>query len=238
MALCVLDWCGGTAFATVRTDRRWAVRIWNLQTGEEFPTDFEENELQEYLFQLRAGEEDKTLYGLTVYQDNSSIFVAFASKYSKVLVVKLDNEGQVMNRYLAYKEWPIPHSPYYSSTTSLTSCKYSRGLLLAAGTEDGHLAIWNLRTGEIISAQAGAHLNAVTALQFHPAPGQEVLVSGGGDGVLRFWTDELRELFAIEIGERVNSIAWVSVGRIAVGTNQGVLLLQLEISAFRLHSQH
>jgi WD40 repeat protein len=213
------EWRGNTlAIATVEEDSRWAVRIWNLQTGEENAT--------ERTYQLRGGQQDKWMYGLAVESSGEFVRIAFASCYGKVMV------GNFPPRYLndphAYREWPVPNTGD-EYIRSLTIGRESGVPILAAGTQQGHLAIWNFLSGGEKSAHANAHLGAVSVLCFHRMGNQEVLVSGGIDGVLRFWTTKLRELFSIELGEAINAMAWVDVDRLAAGTVRGLLMVQLDI---------
>jgi WD40 repeat protein len=57
--------------------------------------------------------------------------------------------------------------------------------LVAGGTADNRLFLWNAADGKLIS-QYQAHAGPVNALAFHPQNNQ--LLTGGGDGLLRLWT--------------------------------------------------
>ncbi|KAK7075021.1 Bromodomain and WD repeat-containing protein 3 [Halocaridina rubra] len=64
----------------------------------------------------------------------------------------------------------------------------SENSLIAAGSCDKIIRVWNLQTLAPI-AVLSSHTGMVTALQFCPAPDNEgVLVSTGGDGCVAFWT--------------------------------------------------
>nr|XP_053636652.1 bromodomain and WD repeat-containing protein 3-like [Cherax quadricarinatus] len=64
----------------------------------------------------------------------------------------------------------------------------SENRLIAAGSCDKIIRVWNLQTLAPI-AVLSSHTGMITALQFCPAPDSEgVLVSTGGDGCVAFWT--------------------------------------------------
>ncbi|KAK4329631.1 hypothetical protein Pmani_000034 [Petrolisthes manimaculis] len=64
----------------------------------------------------------------------------------------------------------------------------SENTLIAAGSCDKIIRVWNLQTLAPI-AVLSSHTGMVTAVQFCPAPDNEgVLVSTGGDGCVAFWT--------------------------------------------------
>lgn len=211
------QWQGRTlALVTVNGRGGWALRIWDLDSGEEVETSF--------AYRLMHGEEDKHMHGLASVEGGASVRLAFASKYGKVMVA--DFSGPLLDRSAyprAYKEWQIPgaRGEYVESLAAW------RDLVLAAGTERGLLALWQLRSGEILATREAAHLGEISALAFGELGGKPALVSGGSDGVLRFWTLVLDEIFRLDVGEAVTSVAWVGAGRLAVGSSRGVVLLDL-----------
>lgn len=91
--------------------------------------------------------------------------------------------------------------------------------------------MWGARLGAtLVSYRASAHIGAISVLCFHTLGRQEILVSGGAGGILRFWATELRELFSIEIDEPINDATWMEGERLAVGTARGVLVFQFNPS--------
>jgi WD40 repeat protein len=218
------QWQGRTlALATVQGRRgRWALRIWDLDSGEEVATSF--------AYQLMAGEEDKRMHGLAVVEGSTSVHLAFASKYAKVMVAEFS--GPLLERSAyprAYKEWMIPgaRGEYVESLAAWQGKHYA---LLAAGTERGLLALWDLQRGEILARREAAHLGEISALAFGERGGRPALVSGGADGMLRFWTLALDKIFCLDVGEAVAALDWVGMGRLAVGTWRGVVLLDLAVA--------
>lgn len=93
-------------------------------------------------------------------------------------------------------------------------------------SEEGHLAIWNFSTGEVRASHPRAHVGKVDALRFASFFGRKVLVSGGIDGMLRFWTLDLTELLRLDFGEGVNAIAPLGDDRFAVGGFGGLVVFR------------
>jgi hypothetical protein len=215
------QWQGRTlALVTVQGRRgRWALRIWDLDSGEEVATSF--------AYQLSHGEEDKHMHGLAIVEGRTSVRLAFASKYGKVMVAEFSGPLLERSDYPpAYKEWMIPgaRGEYVESLAAWQGKHYA---LLAAGTERGLLALWSLHSGEILTTREAAHLGEISALAFGKRGGRLELVSGGTDGVLRFWTLALDEIFCLDVGEAVTALDWIGAGRLAVGTWRGVVMLDL-----------
>jgi WD40 repeat protein len=220
-------------FATVGGRRSWAARMWNLDSGEECrPRRAAMGERMSRVakWELSAGEEDKPLYGLAVTTLRDRVRVAFAGKYGKVMVGDHDADDMTeVASWQAFDEWWIPNADGVENTRALASGGAPGARLLAAGTEGGHLAVWNFETSVPKADHARAHVDAVFALAFQPADDEHgVLVSGGRDGALIFWTVELRECFRIDIGEAIVGITWLATDRLAVATVRGVVVIQVD----------
>jgi len=71
---------------------------------------------------------------------------------------------------------------------TVVSLAYDRlGLVLAAGTAEGHIDLYHARTGELLHMLPG-HAAAVREMQFHPA--EPRLLTLGGDGYLKIWNTD------------------------------------------------
>jgi WD40 repeat protein len=218
--ICTVEWEGRSlAFVTVEHGRTWSVRIWDLETRNELRTGRN--------FQLSFGQEDKILYGLTVSEAGDSIHLAFASKYGQVMVAHLNDLDPAAAERPNFREWHLPHSSG-EYITSLASSQDLEELLLAVGTQHGDLTALNFMSGTVKWSFKAAHVGHVSALCFHEVGERALLVSGGSDGVLRFWGTERHPPFDIEVGESINAIAWLGCNELAVGTTRGVLKLQLD----------
>ena len=214
---------GGATIAFVACGHDvWSVRVWNVDTGEEIPT--------HHAFSLRHGEEDKPLYGLAAAATGRSVRLAFASKYSQVMVADFPQSlADDVPLWQRYATWPIPfHREQY--VHSLAMADSDGALTLAAGTEYGHVAIWDALNGDSIGMRDDAHLGKIDALAFGHHGAERVLASGGRDGSVRVWSSALEELFRIDIGENVTALTWVGPGRLAIGSPQGVLLVDFTSS--------
>jgi WD40 repeat protein len=206
------------AFATVSARNVWAARLWDLNTGLELPT----NEA----FQLQWGEEDKPLTGLAIIATERAVRLAFASRYGKVMVARYDGTEPAKTALpRRYQEWPFPDAENEYIEFLATDTEGGE-TLLAAGSEEGRLAIWNFDNGEVKASHSQAHVGRVNALSFGNFLGQKVLVSGGADGTLRLWTLGLAELLRLDLGEPIGAIAPAGVERLAVGGEGGLAAFQ------------
>jgi WD40 repeat protein len=222
-----IQWEGANlAFVTAQSidELVWATRVWNLNSGEEVNTDC--------AYRLSSGQEDKWMQGLALSRNHGSIRVAFASKYSKVMVA--DFKGAVGKGDAGgepYETWRIP-----MTTNEYVRCletgSNSDEVILAAGTEHGHIFFWNFLTGEIKESRSNAHVGSIRAMRFGTASGKPVLVSGGQDGILKFWTLQLDQLFQIKIGDEILAITWLGLERLAIGCGRGVIAVQIGESTY------
>jgi WD40 repeat protein len=97
------------------------------------------------------------------------------------------------------------------------------GTLLASGSMDGTVKIWEVRTGRLIRTLAG-HKNGVRAVLFHPEGAQ--LVSGGADRVVKIWDLGTGELQQTLVGpsQAVTTLTVNGSGsQIAAGSEDGMV---------------
>jgi WD40 repeat protein len=202
---------------TVKIGGNWYVNIWDLISGEELPTDS--------AYGLTSGEGDKPLHGLTAIALEKKIRIAFASKYGKIMVA--DYDGSVPVRYDAFDEWHVPYSNG-EYIECLSSGKIEEWYALGAGTEHGHIAVWNFETGEEHSSLAQAHIGKVTVIKFFTINGNTILVSGGEDGMMQLWSVSLDLILKIEIGVVINDFTYCGDQRIAVATSRGIIMIKVK----------
>jgi WD40 repeat protein len=195
--------------------------VWDLDTGAEVTAEGSHHGI--FRWSLRAGQEDKRLYGLAIGKLEAAIRVAFASSYGKVMVGNF-GEPDPAAEVWDFKEWRIPNSAGGYSR-SLAVGRTTDAWLLAAGTEYGQLVVWDFLTGAMSTARQGAHLGPIDVLFFNQDG--KILVSGGRDGRVKFWTAGLQALFDINIGEEITTATWLDNNRLAIGTNRGALMLDI-----------
>ncbi|MBL8166280.1 MAG: hypothetical protein JNJ61_30125, partial [Anaerolineae bacterium] len=63
--------------------------------------------------------------------------------------------------------------------------------LLAAGSRDGRILLWDTSTAALVGQPLSAHRDWVTALSFQPTG--SILASGSADGTIVLWDIETRE---------------------------------------------
>src|SRR5262249_19074620 len=72
----------------------------------------------------------------------------------------------------------------FAGATSVVTAVAPGNTLVAAGTEDSKLFLWNAADGKLLT-QAVAHGGAVTGVSFHPNGTQ--LLTSGRDGLVKVW---------------------------------------------------
>jgi WD40 repeat protein len=99
------------------------------------------------------------------------------------------------------------------------------GELLAAGTWDGMVAVWDLTSAELLGTPFTAHDADVRALAFRS---DGALATGGSDEVVRLWDPgERRPWQEIPVLGAVWSLVFLDDDRLAIGTGKGILVVQL-----------
>jgi WD40 repeat protein len=205
------------AVVTTARSRVWSARVWDLDSGSEVSTND--------AYRLYFGEEDKPLFGLAVRSSRDEIKVAFASRYGKVMVFSYDGQMPVKRSFpRQYQEWHFPNAG--NEYTYSLVCN-QEGNLLAGGAEEGHLAIWDLDTGVILASNENAHVGKIRALLPLTYAGSQVLISGGEDGTIRFWTAHLEQMFMLDVGESITSLASFGSDGVLVGAAGGTLAIRL-----------
>ncbi len=211
-------------FTTSKIDEEWVVRIWEAETGREVPT--------HKRLGLSHGQGDKVLTGLTALEVNGNVRFAFASKYGKVMVATFDAvEGISEHRYGAYETWD---ELYFGNVyiNRLTNTWMGTIPLLAAGTDEGGIGLWDFLSGKPLMYYPKAHAGAINALSFKEMSDKMLLLSAGDDGCLRIWALKLGsmalKLIDIDIGESISDATFYGDKTVVVATAFGVLAIDLD----------
>jgi WD40 repeat protein len=224
----VIRWRGvNLVFATVAANDNWKLQVWELATGKE-------------VAHLEiAGSTDKWLYGLVISPIADVLRVAIGMG-SWVCVADFDpltgirSEAGIRSERVPVKFW---RNPSFQDIKCLAQGVDGLEVLVASASWDGDLAVWYLLTGELIASKDEAHRDRVDALCFCRIRGETLLVSGGNEGILRFCTIRLQEVFQIGIGDRIVAITWIEPRRFVIGCIRGVVMLEVSESGYSADSE-
>ncbi|MGH2400991.1 MAG: hypothetical protein ACRDF6_14235, partial [bacterium] len=103
--------------------------------------------------------------------------------------------------------------------------------VIVSGGRDGTLRVWDLATGAARGEPLRGHDHGVRSVALGALDGRSVIVSGDGDGTLRVWNSNGVLVSSVQTGSVINQLAYAPPGTFAVGTTQGLLLLQFESKA-------
>jgi WD40 repeat protein len=100
--------------------------------------------------------------------------------------------------------------------------------LVVSGSDDRTIRLWDACTGEAIGAPLESHTGGVRAVAIGNVEGRAVVVSGSEDGTVCFWNASARiPWFEVKVGMPVNYINLRSKVGLVVGSNTGILALNV-----------
>jgi WD40 repeat protein len=219
-SLAVTRWEGRTVgLLGVRLGVRWAARLWDLESCTEIDSHGR--------YTLSHGEEDKLMRCVGAAEVDGALRIAFASTYAKIMVADF-TRGATPSWPFAFQEWHM-RCGHDEDITCIAIGHHGTDFWVAAGTQYGHLKVWDFRSGETVATREHAHhQHAITALSFHSSGRDPMLISGGADNVLRCWTVRLERKLSIDVGVAIRAIAWIGAQVLAVATQRGVLAVSME----------
>src|SRR5580693_4743115 len=153
----------------------------------------------------------------TPYRDNEAFtWKLSAERHSKRLhnlaaVEAADDLFIVAGQYGSLKAWPLQA---IDSSVDMWSYRddirmlVGRDGLVAVVTSHGRWELWRLGNGA--STKSRGEFPSVGALVIGSWQGTPALVTGGGDGWLRVWSQDGVPLLSIDVGEPVTSLTMVS----------------------------
>ncbi|HCI79662.1 MAG TPA: hypothetical protein DHW02_08225, partial [Ktedonobacter sp.] len=128
---------------------------------------------------------------------------------------------------LTRQEQTNVHGPLAAHERGVWSLAFSPdGKLLASGSEDQTIRLWNVHSGHNIETLQGS-VSWVGAVAFHPI--NNILASGGGDNAVYLWDLETRRIVATLRGHTgpVSSISFITSdgSRLASGSHDGTIII-------------
>ena len=200
-----------------------AVRIFDARSGQEVDTRMQDGH---WSYQLQFGEEDKPINSLSCMAYGDEVRLAFASKYSKIMVAEHSGMPRPSRHLYQFRTLYIRGSEI-ARVNAITQCK--RHQLIAAGTEFGAIAVWRFASDDPIARKSPTHAaDNIIALAFCEDSEVVLLASGSENGALRFWDVELRMLRQIELGAPVRMLRFLGLSRLLVITRDSATLIQLD----------
>ncbi len=164
----------------------------------------------------------KTLYGLTAFEFEGRTIVALAGPHGEVRVMDAGTLEELVS-WIGGTSGNYVHSlvggvvcgvPYFFGGDE-------QGVLFRGGTSPKEHDLRRLPQ---------AHRGVISVLSLRDTPLGWVLVSGGGDGCVRFWAPDLAPLVEIEVGRFVTSLAWLG-DDLVIGTDRGVVCVRVRWQA-------
>ncbi|CAE6425532.1 unnamed protein product [Rhizoctonia solani] len=144
--------------------------------------------------------------------------------------VIIENLGHLFPRRVKFRKGGNQHWPRWlrsitHPTHAISLTIDPTGRVLATGSHDGTICLWNLMTGLLKGDTLSGHSKSVTSLQFSPDGAR--LVSGSVDGLVRMWGIEANrpiEGFSLSHSDVVTSVAFSADGkRIISGSWDGTI---------------
>jgi WD40 repeat protein/energy-coupling factor transporter ATP-binding protein EcfA2 len=209
------------AFATVREEGAWSLRVWDITTQMEIE---HRRPSGRHSFRLTSGQEDKPLTALAAHSRAEAIKVVFASRYAQVMAMAYPptNQNPWADDFETWRVGPNDNSV-------ITSLAYDKeGTHLAVGTSQSSIIVRNANTGEHLATSVKCHLerSPINALVFsQDGTGNLLVISGGDDGFIRSWSSDLTPRSQFFLGSAVVSINADQSGRLVVATHDGVVAM-------------
>jgi WD40 repeat protein len=205
---------------------RYVVRAWDIESGKEVNTNVDDDfssdlggTVQGWGLEALGYYRTKTLYAVSVLEWNDHVLISLAGPHGEVRTIDLNTFSQI-------DRWEGGVSGDY--VHSLIAGIDGNTPLIFGGDEAGRLFCRDVSNKkEHCSRVDTAHRGSINSLLLPETKGGRILVSGGDDGIICFWTMDLRKLAQIETDRPVRALALPSNERLVVANDRGVTVLSL-----------
>jgi WD40 repeat protein len=138
--------------------------------------------------QLFQFEDDKWLEAPVERLLAPSAIAMETTREGKLAIAIGSSEGArilLLNGILSWSEKPQKHSIFDTAITAVALDRVDK--ISIFGTENGSIETRKFATGELLSEVSGAHHGSINSLTVANQCSSRILVSGGGDGMMRIW---------------------------------------------------
>ncbi|MFE0355891.1 WD40 repeat domain-containing protein [Streptomyces nigra] len=113
--------------------------------------------------------------------------LAWPRQHGRLLLAAALNDNSIVCADLVTKRQTGPVlRGHYLPINALVALQGAQGELLASGSADGRVCVWDLEAGDLL-ADFGHHKLSVRCLATHRSGSGALLASGGSDGAVRVW---------------------------------------------------
>lgn len=185
------------------------VTLWDVETGKSIK-DFYPSDIESYL-------EGNHIYSLSF--NPSGDLLAGGCYNGKIHLWDVET-GEMMTLEGHPQTMTMRDDDEYFSVFSVSFSP--SGSVLASGSEDKTIKLWNVRTGQLIKTLVG-HSRTVHSVTFHPSG--DVLASGSTDSVIKLWNVRTGQLIkTLEGSGNCHSLSFSPSGDVIVagGANSSI----------------
>ncbi|GAB2569677.1 hypothetical protein [Spirosoma areae] len=197
-------------------ERLYAVRAWNLLTGNAINTKQLYDYGQPWPFQMSALHKRKSLVGVRVLEWQATVLVILADRYGAVRAIEFVSSEEVDSWGVGRAAIPV---------TAMDVFVLNEYPVVVAGNDEGVLVVRNMASQAYVG-----HVTLTgyaTALCHYQTETETVLVVGTDKGIVSFWTPDLVCLHQIDARYRIHGVAIVSGNQLAIGTSQGIMVVDV-----------
>lgn len=209
----------------------YAVRAWNLSTGEEVNTlisdlypqrysdALSDGAYQAFAFQMKDYYKTKLLSFVRILEWNSNIWVILGAPNAEI-------RGIDYLTHLEVDSWYV--GQVGNNVTTADAFIVNNTPIVVAGNNMGILIVRDLKNREnVASTQL---LGSITALCHCNIENRTFLIVGTDRGEVSIWTNGLNQLHQIDTNSLVRSLEMMTNNHLAICTDQGIMVVEIQWS--------